>query len=59
MVRAFAAALLAAVLTACAGGPVRDVTDPELPRALPEAGPVPYYSHIAPDRTLPPRSDPR
>ncbi|WP_024889086.1 DUF3016 domain-containing protein [Luteimonas huabeiensis] len=40
MVRAFAAALLAAVLTACAGGPVRDVTDPELPRALPEAGPV-------------------
>lgn len=32
---------------------------PDLSERLPEAGPVPYYSHIAPDRTLPPRSDPR
>lgn len=40
MARAFAAILLAAVLTACAGGSVRDVTNPELPRALPEAGAV-------------------
>ncbi len=32
---------------------------PDLSERLPEAGPVPYYSHIAPDRTLPPRPDPR
>lgn len=35
MIRNLTTGLLAALLAACAGAPVRDVTDPELPRALP------------------------